>query len=313
MTATTTIDCHYMRPQFAAAYLLVEGDEAAFVEANTTLALPHLLGALSAAGRQPEDVRWIMVTHVHLDHAGGASALMTACPNATLLCHPRASRHLVDPTRLVSSARAVYGEEAFEGLYGQIEAINATRVRVMSDEETLSWGQRKLTFLHTRGHANHHFCVHDSSTAGVFTGDAFGLCYPALQSKGLMVFPSTSPTGFHAEEARKSVRRIQDRAGHVLLTHFGRVDAVNQAAVQLLDHLDFAEALLKEAAASDHPDEELAAFCAPRVKARFEQEVASMGLHLDAAGWSTLALDMDLNGQGIAWAARNMRAGRYFS
>lgn len=304
---TTAIDCHYIRPEFAAAFLLVQGDEAAFVEANTTVALPHLLAALDASGRRPEQVRWIAVTHVHLDHAGGASALMAACPNATLLCHPRAARHLIDPSRLVTSARAVYGAQAFERLYGRIDPIDAARVQVMADGETLSWGGRELTFLHTRGHANHHFCIFDAATGGVFAGDSFGLRYPCLQSAGLFVLPSTSPTDFHPQEARKSVRRIQEYADHVWLTHYGRLDDVDAAAAQLHAHLDFAEALLHEAAASDLPEEALAAFCTKKVRTRVEEELEDRGLALDLAGWQVLGLDLQLNAQGIAWAAGLLR------
>lgn len=308
MRETRTIDCHYVGPRFAAAYLLLEGDEAAFVEANTAIALPHLLGALEAAGRRPEQVRWLMVTHAHLDHAGGAWALLRACPNATLLCHPRAARHLIDPSRLEASARTVYGAEAFERLYGSLQPIDPGRVQVVGDEETLRWGARTLTFLHTRGHANHHVCVHDASTGAMFTGDAFGLCFPALQGQGLYLYPSTSPTDFDPEQARLSIARIQARAHHAYPTHFGRLDAIDAAADQLLDHLDFAEALLDEAVACDAPDEALAAWCAPRVRARFEAETAARGVRPGPEGWSLMALDMDLNAQGIAWAARKRRA-----
>ncbi len=310
MPAPTVVDCRYIRPQFAAAFLIVEGDEAAFVEANTTVALPHLLAALHAADMQPEQVRWVIITHVHLDHAGGASALMAACPNATLLCHPRAQRHVVDPERLVTSARAVYGKEAFEALYGRVDPIDPSRVKTMLDEQTLAWGRRNMTFLHTRGHANHHFCIHDDSTGGVFTGDAFGLCYPALQTRGTYIFPSTSPTDFHPDEARRSVRRIAACADHVHATHFGRVQDVAGAAGQLLDHLDFAEALRDAAAASDASDDELAAWCAPRIEARFVHEFKSRGLALDQPARDIVGLDMDLNGQGIAWAARKLRRDR---
>ena len=90
-----TIDCDYVAPQLASAYLRVQGDEAAFVETNTALAVPKLLDALAREGLRPEQVRWVIVTHVHLDHAGGASALERACPNEKLLAHPRAARHLI--------------------------------------------------------------------------------------------------------------------------------------------------------------------------------------------------------------------------
>lgn len=312
MTEVIAIDCHYIRPRFAGAFLLVHGEQAAFVEANTTPAVPRLMAALAEAGRSPAQVRWIILTHVHLDHAGGASALAAACPNATVLCHPRAARHLLDPSRLVDSARVVYGEPAFTDLYGRVDGISADRLRVVADEETLDWAGRRLTFLHTRGHANHHVCVHDHGSGGVFTGDAFGLCYPDLQGNGLLIFPSTSPTDFDPEAALVSVERLRTRADHAWLTHFGRVDDLDAAAGSLAEHLEFARRLRDEAAASDLADDALGAFCAPRVRDRFLQDLLAHGLTLAGATGELVALDMDLNAQGIAWAARRARgaAGR---
>ena len=188
-----TIDCDYLYPRYAAAYLRIAGDEAAFIEANTGHAAPRLLDTLARSALRPEQVRWVIVTHVHLDHAGGASALMRACPNATLLAHPRAVRHLVDPSKLVASATAVYGAERFRELYGNVDPIDAARVRALDDGESVALGDCDLRFVHTRGHANHHFVVHDPALDAVFTGDAFGLSYPALQRAGRFAFPSTSP------------------------------------------------------------------------------------------------------------------------
>ncbi|MCZ7684882.1 MAG: MBL fold metallo-hydrolase [Sandaracinaceae bacterium] len=161
--SVVTIDCEYMdHPGFAAAYLVLESDRAAFVETNTNRAVPRLLEALRAHGRDVGDVELVVITHVHLDHAGGASSLMEACPHATLLAHPRAARHVIDPSKLIASAREVYGAEAFEAMYGEIRPVPAERVRVMEDGDAVTLGGRTLTFLHTRGHADHHACIVDS-------------------------------------------------------------------------------------------------------------------------------------------------------
>src|SRR5690606_33390260 len=125
MHGVTTIDAHYGgHDGFAAVFLICDGEEAAFVETNTARSVPRLLAALERAGRRPEDVRWIAITHVHLDHAGGAAALMKACPRATLLAHPKAAEHVVAPDKLVRSSIAVYGEEAFRELYGTVEPVD---------------------------------------------------------------------------------------------------------------------------------------------------------------------------------------------
>ena len=181
---------------------MVEKDQAAFVDTNTTHSVPLLIEKLRTLGLSPEAVSYLIITHVHLDHAGGASALLKLCPNATLLAHPKAARHMIDPSKLVTSAKKVYGEAQFDQLYGAIDSIPKERVQVIEDGEVIAFGTRTFQFFYTRGHANHHFCIWDSASNGVFTGDSFGLAYPALQKRGLFIFPSTSPTDFDPDEAR---------------------------------------------------------------------------------------------------------------
>jgi len=305
-----TIDCHYLdQPEFAAAYLIVEGDEAAFIDNNTNHALPRLLGALEDAGLEPGQVRHLIVTHVHLDHAGATSALAQACPAATVLAHPRAAQHIVDPGKLVASASAVYGEAEFARLYGKIEPVPAARVREMADGETLAFGSRELTFLHTRGHANHHFCVADSATNSIFTGDAFGLHYPALQSDGPFAIPSTSPTDFDGPLAREAVQRIVDlQPATVYPTHFGAVTAIGETAGQLDRHLHFAEQAMLDAEASDLPDDALYDSILPRLRDYFAGLLDGRGaLGNRAETWQLLEMDLDLNAQGLAFAAARRR------
>ncbi|MEM6989514.1 MAG: MBL fold metallo-hydrolase [Myxococcota bacterium] len=305
----TTIDAHYFGFEgFAATYLMQEGDRAAFIETATARSVPRMLETLAAAGLQPQDVEYVIITHVHLDHAGGAAALLQACPNATLLAHPRAARHAIDPSKLVASAEQVYGVDKFAELYGTIDPIDAARVRTMDDEEELAFGDRTLRFLHTRGHANHHFCIWDSATRGVFTGDSFGLVYPVLQSNGLFTLPSTSPTDFDAVAAKESLHRIvRLGAERAYLTHFGEVTDLAGVASRLEHQLDGYEAIVTEAFAGDAEDAELDRFCAERVDAIFAEALAKVGLAEDKAAAAILKTDRALNAQGVAFAVRKLR------
>ena len=305
-----TIDCNYLgRSRFAAAYLLVDGDEAAFIDNNTTHAVPGLLDALGKNGLAPEQVRYLIVTHVHLDHAGGTSALLKACPEATVIAHPRAGRHIIDPSKLVASATQVYGEELFANLYGVIEPVASDRVREMDDGERLTLGERTLTFLHTRGHANHHFCIADDKSNAIFTGDAFGLHYPDLQGPGTFAYPSTSPTDFDAELARQAIERLVSLAPDVMYpTHFGPVTDIEASADQLIRHLHFAERVADDAFASDLPDDALEGYIKPRLQDYFAgllDQHGNLGRADDA--WELVSLDIDLNAQGIAFAANKRR------
>lgn len=304
----TTIDAHYLGyERFAATYLLQQGDRAAFIETANAPAVPRMLEVLGERGLAAEQVDYIIITHVHLDHAGGAADLMKACPNATLLAHPAAAKHAIDPSKLVRSAKGVYGEERFAQMYGTIDPIPAERVRIMADEEVLDWSGRELRFLHTRGHANHHFCIHDPTGGGIFTGDSFGLVYPALQGNGLFAIPSTSPTDFDAAAAKASLDRIvATGAGVAYLTHFGGVNDLEGVAAALHSQLDRYGAIVDEAFASDRDDAAVEAWCAEQVGMIFDELLREHGLESPQAR-AILATDIDLNGQGVAFAVKKRR------
>jgi glyoxylase-like metal-dependent hydrolase (beta-lactamase superfamily II) len=324
MNGVITIDCDYLRPRFAASYLVHNGSEALFIDNNTAHSVPLLLNALAEAGLKPGQVKYVIITHVHLDHAGGSSLLMKACPQAVLLAHPRAAPHVIDPSRLIAGAEAVYGAEQFARLYGKIEPVSASRVRVVEDGEEIQFGKKKLRFFFTRGHANHHMCVELSEGQGkfnekvVFSGDAFGLAYPDLQGGGLFIFPSTSPTDFDADEARLSVDKIiATGAWTVYPTHFGAVKDLTAARTQLIEMIDFSEGVLDEAEHSTLKDNELTAYCEAKVRIKMESLLKARGLGLGhrlsapANGNETigdlLKLDIELNAQGLAHVAVKRR------
>ena len=194
-------------------------------------------------------------------------------------------------------------------MYGTIEPISELRVRSVENEERIPFGQgTPLRFFHTRGHANHHFCIVDAETSTVFTGDAFGLAYPALQGNGLFIFPSTSPTDFDYEEALKSIDGIvATNARQACLTHFGAVKDLPSAAAQLREHLAFSQATLEAAARSNWGVGEIDAFCAQKHQDYFESLMAREGFHAWSEWRSLLQLDIELNAQGIAHAARKKR------
>lgn len=304
-----TVDCDVL-PKFTAAYLRVAGDECAFIEAHTAHAVPKLLAALAARGKRPEDVRWIVVTHVHLDHAGGAGVLLAKCPNATLLAHPRAARHLVDPSRLIASATAVYGAARFAELYGTIAPIPQERVRALDDGATFELGDATLRVHHTEGHAKHHFVIDDPAVASVYTGDAFGLVYPALQRGVRFAIPSTSPTDFDPEKAHESVDRIVALGEEAAcLTHYDAITDVAEVASQLHAWIDRSARWRDEAAASSAPVSELTAGIQEKIRAAIADETSRRGLALTDEDWKLLALDIDLNAQGIAFVAGKKRGG----
>jgi glyoxylase-like metal-dependent hydrolase (beta-lactamase superfamily II) len=231
------VDSGYVRERMAACYILEARGEVAIIETGTNASTPRLLQTLERRGWSPNDVRYVIVTHVHLDHAGGAGSLTRACSNATLLVHPRGLRHMVDPGKLEAGSRAVYGDEIYESLYGALVPVPEARAQAMQDGETVSLGSRKLRFIDTPGHARHHFCVHDSLTNGWFTGDTFGLSYREFDTEnGAFMIPTTTPVQFDPAALRASIRRLMEvQPDCVYLTHYGRLDSVAPLAERTLD------------------------------------------------------------------------------
>ncbi len=303
-----TIDCNYVMPRIAAAYLIRCGDQACFVDNNTNYSVPALLAALKENGYSPGQVSHIIITHVHLDHAGGTGLLLTHCPNAVVVAHPRAAPHVIDPSRLVKSAQQVYGEDNFRKLYGEILPVPEKRVVIPADGEVIKVGDKSLQFIYTRGHANHHFSIYEQSTNSIFTGDSFGIAYPMLQggSKSFL-FPSTTPTDFDAAEARISYDKIlASGAERAYPTHFDVWTDMRGGYTMLNGYLDQIESLYNSLlTAAD--SEQIPALARAGFDAFFAGELAARGITLSQQEKEVLEMDIDLNAQGIAFAAARAR------
>ena len=298
----SAIDSGFGRPQLAAIHLIAEGDRAALVDTGSNASLPIVLQALKAKGLTPAQVEYVILTHIHLDHAGGAGALMQALPNARLTVHPRGVRHMVDPARLVAGTIAVYGEAQARRMYGEILPIPAGRIVKTPEGATIRLGERALTFLDTPGHARHHVCIRDDRSGHVFAGDMFGLSYRELDVDGRQfVFPTTTPVQFEPAAMHASIDRLlalQPEA--IYVTHFGQVREVPRLGADLHRLIDahVAAALRhRNAGAGRHE----------RIKADLTaillDEARRHGWRMALDGLLRLmAADVELNAQGLgAW------------
>lgn len=229
------LDSGMFRPQMAACYLLETDNAVALIEVGNNASADRIVHVLERWGRTVDEVSHVIVTHVHLDHAGGAGELIRRLPNASLVAHPRAARHLIDPSRLEASARAVYGDEEFEAQHGMLIPVPQERVIIMDDGDALTVGDRPLLFMDSPGHARHHFCIWDEATSGWFTGDTFGLSYRDFDSeKGSFIFPTTTPVQFDPPALIGSIERMMEKSPrNMYLTHFGRVQDVDRLAVEM--------------------------------------------------------------------------------
>jgi glyoxylase-like metal-dependent hydrolase (beta-lactamase superfamily II) len=303
------IDTGFVRPFFDASHLVVERGRAAFVDVGTNFSVPGLLAALDELGVARAAVDYVIVTHVHLDHAGGAGEMMRELPQAKLVVHPRGARHMIDPSRLWAGATAVYGEETMRRNYGALVPVDRGRVIEAPDGFMLELGGgRPLVFLDTPGHARHHFCVWDETSRSMFTGDTFGLAYRELASeRGRFVMPTTTPVQFEPEALVASIDRLVAHAPQaMLLTHYSRVTEVERLAGELRRQIGELASLGRSA--DGKPDR----------AARLRQGMRELVL-----GWVSehetplaparveelLAVDIELNAQGLeAWLDRDKRA-----
>lgn len=300
----TAIDTEYVRPQQDASHLIVEQGRAAFVDTGVNASVPLLLDALEARQVDVGDVDYVFLTHVHLDHAGGAGLLMESLPNARLIVHPRGARHMVDPARLVAGTEAVYGRERARDLYGEIRPVDPRRIVEPADGDLLSLAGRELGVFFTEGHARHHYCLHDPASRGVFTGDSFGVSYRELDTAaGPIVFPTSTPVQFDPPEAHRSVDRILDREpAWVYLTHYSRVGPVERLAAQMHAGIDAFVAIARRHASLPDRNRRLEA-------ALFEYFIERLDKHgytgdRDSA-WRILDIDVRLNAQGLeVWLDR---------
>lgn len=301
----TLIDTGLGRPRFDAAYLIVQDGRAAYVDTGTNHGVPRLLAALEAQGLAPEAVDWLIVTHVHLDHAGGAGRLLQQLPHARLVVHPRGARHMIDPGALSESARAVYGAEMFEREYGTPVSVPAERVHCPADGETIQLADRSLRFIDTPGHARHHHCIWDEASRGWFTGDTFGISYPELLTEqGRHIIPSTTPVQFEPEALRHSIGRLlETQPERVYLTHFGMACQVERLAELMLRQMNSMVALGESLSEGDASE----VLLREKLRDLYGAELlhAKPLINLDQA-MELLALDIQLNAQGLsAWLEKS--------
>ncbi|GAO03572.1 MBL fold metallo-hydrolase [Anaeromyxobacter sp. PSR-1] len=293
------IDTGYVRPRLAAAYLVRGRDAAAVVETGTAGSVPRVLEAVASAGLRPDDVSHVVVTHVHLDHAAGAGALLRALPRARLVVHPRGARHMIDPSKLMAGASEVYGAERVRALYGEVVPAPAERVIEAADGFTLDLGDRPLRALDAPGHAKHHLVLHDPRSRGFFTGDAFGISYRETDSaRGPFLFPTTTPVQLDPPALKATLARMLAEAPErVYLTHYGMLEGdVARHAEELGRALDEHVRLARAAPAGPGRHAALRDALAGQLLAG----LAAHGAPLDrAAALDLFGVDLDLNAQGL--------------
>jgi glyoxylase-like metal-dependent hydrolase (beta-lactamase superfamily II) len=301
----SAIDTGFFRPQFDASHLIVENGRAAFVDTGTNYSVPRLLDALRDKQLGVDAVDYVILTHVHLDHAGGAGLLLREVPTARAVILPRGVRHMVDPSALIAGATAVYGAEEIRRSYGELVPIPAGRIDTAGDGHVIDLAGRRLRCLDTPGHARHHICIHDERSQAFFTGDTFGLSYREFDTgKGAFILPTSTPVQFEPEALHASIDRMLGfEPRHLFMTHNSRVPDVERLADDRHVHIDAMAAIARARAAL------------PDRHARIADDLAGMFIGRARAHGCTfgaervrelLAMDIELNTQGLeVWLERS--------
>lgn len=300
----TAVDAGLVRPCFDAVHVLQDAGRAAIVDTGTSHSVPRVLAALQSLDIDPGDVDYVFVTHVHLDHAGGAGTLLPHLPNARAVLHPRGAPHLITPEKLVAGSVAVYGEAAFQEIYGTVTPVPEHRVHVADDGERLRLGDRELEVIHTEGHARHHFCLVDYEARGIFTGDTFGVSYRELDTpNGPFIFPTTTPVHFDPRAAHASIDRLLTYMPHAMyLTHYSRVAEIERLADDLHAALDAFVAIARACANAEDRRRQLVG----RMEAYLNRRLDDHGFEQDVdRRHELLGPDIALNVQGLeVWLDR---------
>ena len=294
-----SVDAEYVRPKHAAIHLILENGRVAFVDTGCNDSIPNALRALDELGVSVDSVDYVMLSHIHLDHAGGAGTMMKLFPNARLVVHPRGAWHMAKPARLMESVATVYGIEETRRLYGEVLPIDASRIIEATHETSIDLAGRKLLCLDAPGHAKHHIAIVDSKSGHIFSGDIFGLSYPELDTDGRQfVFPTTTPVQFDPQAMHASIEMLMSyRPQAIYLTHFGQICDVAAKALDLHRMIDAHVAIAlreKKAGAERHA----------RIRVGLDEllleETKRFGCRLaDADVLKVFDADLELNTQGL--------------
>lgn len=294
-----SVDAEYVRPKHAAIHLILENGRVALVDSGCNDSIPNALQALDELRVSVDSVDYVMLSHIHLDHAGGAGTMMKLFPNARLVVHPRGAWHMAKPARLMESVATVYGIEETRRLYGEVLPIDASRIIEATHETSIDLAGRKLLCLDAPGHAKHHIAIVDSKSGHIFSGDIFGLSYPELDTDGRQfVFPTTTPVQFDPQAMHASIEMLMSyRPQAIYLTHFGQTCDVAGKALDLHRMIDAHVAIAlreKKAGAERHA----------RIRVGLDEllleETKRFGCRLaDADVLKVFDADLELNTQGL--------------
>lgn len=288
-------------PERTGTYVLME-DKVTLIETSASPSIPYILEGLKTLGVSPAEISYIIVTHIHLDHAGGAGLMLQHCPNAKVVVHPKGARHLADPSRLIMGAKAVYGDK-FSKLFDPILEIPENRLIIKGEGDTLELSEKlTLKFLDTPGHANHHFSIFHPLTKGIFSGDTAGIFYPQLDREGIELYlPSTSPNQFDPEKMLGSMSRFKElEVERIYFGHYGMSENPSEAFRQVESWLEVFIEEAKQVVLEEKQAEKHVEHITQRLYDKIKIHLTQLGLPEKHPIYELLYLDVNVSAMGLA-------------
>lgn len=277
-------------------YVLME-EQLTLIDTSASPSVPYIKEGLQEMGLSLAQVKYIIVTHIHLDHAGGAGLLLQECPDAKVVVHPKGARHLADPSRLIAGAKMVYGDK-FEPLFDPIVPIPEDRLLIRTEGDHLEIGPDcLLEFWDTPGHAKHHFSIVHPGSNGIFAGDTVGIRYEQLAKDGIAFYlPSTSPNQFDPEAMQAAIERIRNACFDAI--YFGHY-SMSQEPGEALDQVEgwlriFVEEAEAVKAAEGGPEQ-----LAEKLTGRIKAHLLDLGVREDHNVFELIRLDLDVSSMGL--------------
>ncbi|MFJ7736489.1 MBL fold metallo-hydrolase [Lysinibacillus sp. NPDC097287] len=294
------IDTHDLkRDERTSAYVLID-EKIALIETSASPSVPYIMEGLDELNISLEDIDYVIVTHIHLDHAGGAGLFLQSCPNAKFVVHPRGASHMIDPSRLIASAKSVYGEE-FNELFDPIVPIDAERVIEIGHGDIFPLGEHQLTFYHTEGHAKHHVSMHYSATNGMFVGDTTGVRYPEMDGEAVdLIIPSTSPNQYDPETMEKSIQFYESmNVAELYFGHYGAYQNPKEAYRQVRYWTPLFLAAGEKALASAESFEEQTILLDEQLKVMIHHYLHEQGIDDNHPVYDVIPFDTLVSAMGI--------------
>jgi glyoxylase-like metal-dependent hydrolase (beta-lactamase superfamily II) len=292
-------------------YVLTE-DKVTIIETSASPSIPYILEGLKTLGISPADISYIIVTHIHLDHAGGAGLMLKHCPNAKVIVHPKGARHLADPSRLIQGAKAVYGEK-FSDLFDPIVEVPEDRLIIKGEGDTLKISEKlTLEFLDTPGHANHHLSVYHPLTKGIFSGDTAGIFYPQLYREGIEFYlPTTSPNQFDPGKMLASMKKYKELGiERIYFGHYGMSDRPAEAFRQVEHWLEIFIQEAELAFSVKNQRDKLVENITKNIYDKIRSHLKQQGLGDSHPIYELLYLDINVSAMGLAHYLTKLNGGR---